>query len=56
MWITLQFANEIAQVNLDGRIIRTYRIPVPAAPHGLAIADDGDRVVDGKVRRRHRPT
>jgi virginiamycin B lyase len=41
MWITLQFVNEIAQVNLEGRITHTYPIPRPAAPHGLAIADDG---------------
>ncbi len=41
MWITLEFVNAIAQVNLNGRIIHTYRIPVPAAPHGLAIAADG---------------
>jgi virginiamycin B lyase len=41
MWITLQFVNEIARVNLAGRITRTYKIPTPAAPHGLAIANDG---------------
>lgn len=41
MWITLQFVNEIAKVNLNGRITHTYRIPKPAEPHGLAIANDG---------------
>ncbi|HEY3947040.1 MAG TPA: hypothetical protein VGL78_17595 [Solirubrobacteraceae bacterium] len=41
MWITLQFVNEIAEVNLKGRITHTYRIPTPAEPHGLAIANDG---------------
>lgn len=48
MWITLQFVNEIALVNLDGRITRTYRIPTAAEPHGLAIADDGSVWWTGK--------
>lgn len=41
MRITLQFVNKIAEVNLEGRITHAYRIPVPAQPHGIAIADDG---------------
>ena len=41
MWVALQFVNAIARVNLKGQITHTYRIPVLAAPHGLAIARDG---------------
>jgi virginiamycin B lyase len=48
MWITLQFVNEIARVNLKGQITHTYRIPVLAAPHGLAIARDGSVWWTGK--------
>jgi virginiamycin B lyase len=41
MWLALQYVNEIAELNLEGRILRTYRIRRPAEPHGLAIARDG---------------
>lgn len=48
MWIALQFVNTIAKVNLEGRITHTYRIPVPAQPHVVAIADDGAAWWTGK--------
>ena len=48
MWITLQFVNQIAEVDLHGRIVRRYNIGEPAEPHGLAIASDGSVWWTGK--------
>jgi len=48
MWLALQFVNEIAEVDLEGRIIHAYRIHEPAEPHGLAIDNDGSIWWTGK--------
>lgn len=42
LWITLEFANAIAKLDLNGRIVRRYPIPqTDAGPHGLDVARDG---------------
>jgi virginiamycin B lyase len=44
MWITLEFADAIAQV-ADGHIVRQYQIPqADAGPHGLAVDPDGTSI------------
>lgn len=42
LWITLEFANEIAQIGPNGGIVSRHPIPtINAGPHGLAVAKDG---------------
>jgi virginiamycin B lyase len=49
LWLTLELDNAIAQVGLDGRIVRRYPIPrANAGPHGLDVARDGSVWWTGK--------
>lgn len=49
LWLTLEFANAIARVGRDGRILRRYPIPrANAGPHGLDVARDGSVWWTGK--------
>jgi virginiamycin B lyase len=49
LWVTLEFANAIARVGLDGRIVRRYPIArANAGPHGLDVARDGSVWWTGK--------
>lgn len=49
LWITLEAANEIAELDGDGHILRRFPIKgTVAGPHGLAIAPDGAVWFTGK--------
>ena len=42
LWLTFEFANEIAELDRAGRIVERHRIPAAGAgPHGLHVARDG---------------
>lgn len=42
LWITMEFANEIAEIGPDGSILARHSIHLAGAgPHGLAVAPDG---------------
>jgi virginiamycin B lyase len=49
LWLTLEFANAIAELDQEGRILNRYPIPqAGAGPHGLAVARDGSVWWTGK--------